>query len=159
MMSSFSGNLTGIVSVVDSMWIDYFLACTYWNFRTPVLSLFARLAKIPNVDPTQMQRHRRASSASSSQSSLSDREVFLRSRSNSRTSIRHSPTVIASSPPGFSILDGTRTSSTVPVLDLSLQRKESRKSVKGKRDNHWGPSLAININIVSSSVPLLAQWI
>lgn len=54
------GNLCGIVSIVD------------------VLSLFAKMADIPDVDPTRMQRHRRASSSSSG--SLS--------RSNSRTAIR-----------------------------------------------------------------------
>jgi FOG: CBS domain len=45
-----------------------------------VLSLFARLANVPNVDPRRMQRHRRASSASST--STSERERPL-----SRTSI------------------------------------------------------------------------
>ncbi|KAF8591291.1 CBS-domain-containing protein, partial [Ramaria rubella] len=44
------GNLRGVVSVVD------------------VLSVFAHLAGIPDIDPTRMQRHRRASSASSSSS-------------------------------------------------------------------------------------------
>ncbi|KAH9916953.1 uncharacterized protein BXZ73DRAFT_53489 [Epithele typhae] len=43
-------NLCGIVSVVD------------------VLSLFALTANIPDVDPTRMQRHRRASSTSSGES-------------------------------------------------------------------------------------------
>ncbi|KAI0298652.1 hypothetical protein B0F90DRAFT_1731455 [Multifurca ochricompacta] len=41
------GNLSGVVSIGD------------------ILSLFARVANIPNVDPGRMQRHRRASSASS----------------------------------------------------------------------------------------------
>ncbi|KAF8474400.1 hypothetical protein DFH94DRAFT_636020 [Russula ochroleuca] len=45
--SGFRGNLSGVVSIVD------------------VLSLFARIANIPDVDPGRMQRHRRASSASS----------------------------------------------------------------------------------------------
>ncbi|KAF8155575.1 hypothetical protein B0H34DRAFT_713871 [Crassisporium funariophilum] len=114
---AFHGNLTGIVSVVD------------------ILSLFARVAKIPNIDP-QMQRHRRASSASS-QSSISDRDIFLRSRSNSRTSIRHSPSVIASSPPGVSVLDSVRNAGPGAVLvdPLSLQRKESRRSVNLKRES------------------------
>ncbi|PPQ84912.1 hypothetical protein CVT25_004580 [Psilocybe cyanescens] len=121
---SFQGNLTGIVSVVD------------------ILSLFARAAKIENIDPTQMQRHRRASSASSS---LSDRDLFNRSRSNSRTSIRKSPAVIASSPPnsnsGISVLDlldSSRSPVNVPVLDsLALQRKTSRRSapVPVKKDS------------------------
>jgi len=98
-------NLTGIVSIVD------------------ILSLFARVAKIPNIDPTQMQRRRRASSASS-QSSISDRDF---SRSSSRASIRQSPNVIASSPPGLSSRN-----SSIPafVLDsLGSQRKEKRRSV------------------------------
>uniref|UniRef100_A0A8H7XYD2 CBS domain-containing protein n=1 Tax=Psilocybe cubensis TaxID=181762 RepID=A0A8H7XYD2_PSICU len=113
---SSQGNLTGIVSIVD------------------ILSLFARVAKIENIDPTQMQRHRRASSASSS---ISDRDLFNRSRSNSRTSIRKSPAVLASSPPnsnsGISVLDlldSSRSPVNVPVLDsLALQRKSSRRSI------------------------------
>ncbi|KIK68590.1 hypothetical protein GYMLUDRAFT_36047 [Collybiopsis luxurians FD-317 M1] len=60
-----SGNLTGVVSIVD------------------ILSLFARLANVKDVDPKRMQRHRRASSVSSQASSKSDH-----SRSSSRTSIR-----------------------------------------------------------------------
>ncbi|PCH34976.1 hypothetical protein WOLCODRAFT_139671 [Wolfiporia cocos MD-104 SS10] len=66
-----TGNLSGIISTVD------------------VLSLFARIANLPDVDPTRMQRHRRASSASgSSQSSRSsDKSSFARSRSSSRTSL------------------------------------------------------------------------
>ncbi|TFK87552.1 hypothetical protein K466DRAFT_662933 [Polyporus arcularius HHB13444] len=69
--SAIPNNLCGIVSVVD------------------VLSLFARIANITDVDPTRMQRHRRASSTSSSDSrpprSSGD---FVRSRSNSRTSLQ-----------------------------------------------------------------------
>ncbi|KAJ7037910.1 hypothetical protein C8F04DRAFT_1220590 [Mycena alexandri] len=57
------GNLTGVVSVVD------------------ILSLFARLAHL-DVDPARMQRHRRASSASTN-SAHSAREST--SRSNSRS--------------------------------------------------------------------------
>ena len=56
-----------------------------------VLSLFARVANLPNVDPTAMQRHRRASSTSSSSAgSRSPRSSgdFARSRSNSRTSLQ-----------------------------------------------------------------------
>ncbi|THU80065.1 hypothetical protein K435DRAFT_768349 [Dendrothele bispora CBS 962.96] len=64
MSPGFSPNLSGIVSVVD------------------ILSLFARLANVQDVDPTRMKRHRRASSVSSTRSS--DREQNL-SRSNSRT--------------------------------------------------------------------------
>ncbi|KZT07022.1 CBS-domain-containing protein [Laetiporus sulphureus 93-53] len=71
---SSSGSLSGIVSTVD------------------VLSLFARLANLPDVDPKRMQRHRRASSTSSQSSSShsSDPSNFslgLRSRSSSRTSL------------------------------------------------------------------------
>ncbi|KAF7970540.1 hypothetical protein HWV62_23703 [Athelia sp. TMB] len=65
-----SGNLSGIVSIVD------------------ILSLFARMARIQNVDPTSMQRHRRASSASS-HSSQGPSSV---PRSTSRTSLRQSLT-------------------------------------------------------------------
>ncbi|KAH9836090.1 uncharacterized protein C8Q71DRAFT_65608 [Rhodofomes roseus] len=74
-----AGNLTGIVSTVD------------------VLSLFARIANLPDIDPTRMQRHRRASSASSNSNSSgsrsSGRSSFsfgtgsARSRSSSRTSL------------------------------------------------------------------------
>ncbi|KAJ3822528.1 hypothetical protein F5880DRAFT_1624181 [Lentinula raphanica] len=60
------GNLTGLVSIVD------------------ILSLFARLAKVQDIDPTRMQRHRRASSVSSQTSS----KESDRSRSSSRTGIR-----------------------------------------------------------------------
>ena len=64
-----------------------------------VLSLFAHLARISNVDPRRMQRHRRASSTSTS-SSACERELFLRTRSNSRASIRQSPSFSTMSSPG-----------------------------------------------------------
>ena len=51
-----------------------------------VLSLFAQLAKIPDVDPTRM-RHRRASSCSTSSRPELDP---VRSRPSSRTSLRQS---------------------------------------------------------------------
>ncbi|KAF8629818.1 hypothetical protein AX15_003263 [Amanita polypyramis BW_CC] len=70
--SSPVANLSGICSIVD------------------ILSLFARLAKIPDIDPTKMQRHRRASK--------SERD-FFRSRSNSRTGYRGSPVLHPASPP------------------------------------------------------------
>jgi len=70
-------DLCGIVSTVD------------------ILSLFARLAKIPGVDPTRMQRHRRASSSSSSSSR--PEHGSLRSRSN--TGLRGSPILNAANPP------------------------------------------------------------
>ena len=93
-----------------------------------VLSLFAKLAKIPNVDPTQMQRHRRASSASSQSSMTSpDGNSTFRSRSNSRTSVTRSPLLVASSPQTIPVLDSV----LGPALDfdpVTLQRKESRKS-------------------------------
>ena len=53
-----------------------------------VLSIFARIANIPDVDPTRMQRHRRASSTSSSSSISRSPEPYnhlARSRSGSRT--------------------------------------------------------------------------
>ncbi|KAK0238128.1 hypothetical protein EDD85DRAFT_833124 [Armillaria nabsnona] len=65
-----SGNLSGIVSIVD------------------ILSIFGRMANIEDVDPKRMQRHRRASSSASSHSSLSDE--LSRSRPSSRTSARRS---------------------------------------------------------------------
>ncbi|KAI0064227.1 hypothetical protein BV25DRAFT_1898733 [Artomyces pyxidatus] len=64
------GNLSGIVSIGD------------------ILSLFARVANLPDVDPTRMQRHRRASSSTSSQSSSSGSFADL-VRSTSRGSIGH----------------------------------------------------------------------
>ena len=54
-----------------------------------MLSLFARVANIPDVDPTRMVRHRRASSTSSSDSARSPpRDIVGRSRSSSRTSLQ-----------------------------------------------------------------------
>jgi len=100
-------NLTGVVSIVD------------------ILSLFARIAKVPNIDPTQMQRHRRASSASTS-------ERGVLSRSSSTTSIRQSPIILASSSPSLSPLESARNSVPVIVLDsfqVGSQRKEKRRSV------------------------------
>jgi len=93
------GNLSGIVSIVD------------------ILSIFARLANISDVDPTRMQRHRRASSASSQ----SDRDPM--SMSNSRTSIRRSPSLIL---PPMMGTDSTRNS--ISGLD-SLQRVVSWKDL------------------------------
>ncbi|EKM58170.1 uncharacterized protein PHACADRAFT_252267 [Phanerochaete carnosa HHB-10118-sp] len=66
-------SVSGVVSIVD------------------VLSIFAHLAKLPNVDPQAMVRHRRASSASSG-SSFSSRSPdsyahIGRSRSSSRTGL------------------------------------------------------------------------
>ncbi|KAI0070841.1 hypothetical protein K474DRAFT_1607926 [Panus rudis PR-1116 ss-1] len=75
-LSSTSGNLSGIVSIVD------------------ILSLFARIANLPDVDPTRMQRHRRASSTSTSSSlsksplNHSSDQALVRSRSNSRASFQ-----------------------------------------------------------------------
>ncbi|KAI0331780.1 hypothetical protein GY45DRAFT_1321872 [Cubamyces sp. BRFM 1775] len=63
-------NLCGIVSAVD------------------VLSLFARIANVPDVDPKRMQRHRRASSTSSNESLRSSGSFVARSRSSSRTSLQ-----------------------------------------------------------------------
>lgn len=66
-------------------------------FRT-VLSLFARIANIPDVDPTRRMRHRRASSSSSQSShSALSRDLSARSRSSSRTSMRlsASPRIVA----------------------------------------------------------------
>ncbi|KIP07259.1 hypothetical protein PHLGIDRAFT_127793 [Phlebiopsis gigantea 11061_1 CR5-6] len=72
-----AASLSGVVSIVD------------------VLSLFARLAKLPDVDPTAMQRHRRASSASSGSSISRSPEPYnhlARSRSSSRTGYSSAPT-------------------------------------------------------------------
>ena len=104
--SSSPGNLSGIVSIVDSTWILLMQTDSpYLNMGT-VLSLFARIAQIRGVDPTRNQRHRRASSASS-QSSRSDRDL-AGSRSSSRTSLRPS-SMSGNSPPGQST-ENSRTS-------------------------------------------------
>lgn len=136
MTPAVSSNLTGIVSVVDSTFDSFQLPWT--NITNPyflVLSLFARCAKVPNVDPTHMQRHRRASSASSQ---LSDRELFSRSRSNSRTSVhQRSPMIMASSPSGISVLDGASRGSVI-IEPLSLQRTSSRKSISNIRKDSLG---------------------
>lgn len=68
--------LRGVVSIVDGPYILHFVSSYYFRTITQlrcdvlvlVLSLFARLANIPDVDPTRMQRHRRMSSASASSS-------------------------------------------------------------------------------------------
>ena len=136
MSPSAHSNLTGIVSIVDSAFLFFFyvlpqkikkldaLFLTLFFFGRIVLSLFARIAKIPNIDPTQMQRHRRASSASTSERGLS--------RSSSTTSIRQSPNILASSPTSLSPLESARNSSVSAItLDplVGSQRKEKRRSV------------------------------
>ncbi|EDR08258.1 uncharacterized protein LACBIDRAFT_327329 [Laccaria bicolor S238N-H82] len=127
--SNASSNLSGIVSIVDSTVILCpTVFCHLISVVLPVLSLFARLANVPGVDPTHMQRHRRASSASS-QSSKSERDLFLMglSRSSSRSSVRRSPTIVASSPPTMPIPDSGR--NAFPSLDVkrgeSLRKKDS----------------------------------
>ncbi|RDB27974.1 Protein SDS23 [Hypsizygus marmoreus] len=106
--SSSFGNLSGIVSIVD------------------ILSLFARLANIADVDPTRMQRHRRASSTSL-QSSKPERDLFLRSRSSSRTGIRRSASLIL--PPAIVLSESPRNSiSGIEALrgmgaNMSLKRE------------------------------------
>lgn len=109
MSSNFSGNLSGLVSIVD------------------ILAVFARLANIPNIDPTRMQRHRRASSTSS-QSSKSERE-FTRSRSNSRTSTRLSPSLITD--PGS---------------------KSARNSISGLDSFQWAERVALERKLDLSNV-------
>ena len=137
---SFHTNITGVVSIVDSAFL--FLVSNMKNgppiltlpFWWTVLSLFARVAKIPNIDPTRMQRHRSASSASS-HSSISDRDFFHRSRSNSRTSVRQSPNIIASSPPGLSALERNSVPGIVLEPGLGSQRKEKRRSMNPKKES------------------------
>lgn len=92
---------SGIVSVVDS---SFFLLVKNEGkivlifVILLVLSLFARLANVEDIDPTRMQRHRRASSVTSSHSSKSDRDLArstsrssTSSRTSSRTGVRQSP--------------------------------------------------------------------
>lgn len=74
-----------------------------------ILALFGRLAKIPDIDPTKMLRHRRRASSASSSS--------LRSRSSSQTGIRGSPRLHTTSPP---IMIGSPDS--ISILD-SFQRR------------------------------------
>ncbi|KAL4072481.1 hypothetical protein V8B97DRAFT_2041132 [Scleroderma yunnanense] len=80
LLPAHTGSLCGIVSVVD------------------ILSLFAIVANIPDVDPTRRMRHRRASSSSSHSSRSGFCHDFSRSRSSSRTSLRlsASPRIVAS---------------------------------------------------------------
>lgn len=83
-------NLTGIVSIVDSTSHSTLIVLSFsCGPPTLVLSVFARLAGVAGVDPTRMQRHRRASSTSS-HSSISERD-FFRSRSPSRASVPRKP--------------------------------------------------------------------
>ncbi|KIK98611.1 hypothetical protein PAXRUDRAFT_823718 [Paxillus rubicundulus Ve08.2h10] len=106
-----SGNLCGIVSIVD------------------ILSLFARIAHIADVDPTQRMRHRRASASShSSHSSHSGlaRDLSIRSRSSSRTSMRlsGSPRIVATT------ADNRNSISSLDALqwsELVSPRKEDGK--------------------------------
>ncbi|KAJ2933050.1 hypothetical protein H1R20_g4039, partial [Candolleomyces eurysporus] len=87
---SAQGNLCGIVSVVD------------------MLSLFAHLANVEDVDPTEMQKHRR------------------RSRSGSKSSVRQSPSVIAVSPTDIPRIDALS-------LDDLISKVERRKSVRSNK--------------------------
>ena len=97
------GNLCGIVSIVD------------------ILALFAKLAGISNVDPTEMQRHRRQSSSSSVSSN-----PVARSRSNS-VNLRRSPSVIALSPTGISPLDSP---GSIESLHIPIVVPERRRSLR-----------------------------
>ncbi|KAG1846108.1 hypothetical protein DFJ58DRAFT_893275 [Suillus subalutaceus] len=65
--SPMGGGLCGIVSVVDSAYFVHRISCssTMPNLYDVVLSLFAPIAYVSNVDPTQRMRHRCASSTSS----------------------------------------------------------------------------------------------
>ncbi|KAG2008622.1 hypothetical protein CC2G_014035 [Coprinopsis cinerea AmutBmut pab1-1] len=108
------GNLCGIVSIVD------------------ILAHFATLAGITNVDPTEMQRHRRMSSSSSGSRIMMD-SIGTRSRSGSfsATGIRRSPSVIALSPSGIPPMDGS--ASPIAGLDglpIPIVVPERRKSVR-----------------------------
>lgn len=113
------GNLSGIVSIVDSRSTFLRRNPHFTCHSFPVLSIFARVANVPDVDPTRMQRHRRASSASSQ----SEGDQF-RSRSSSRTSIHRSPSLIL---PPMMGMDSTRNS--ISGLD-SLQRVVSLKNLR-----------------------------
>ncbi|KAJ2914433.1 hypothetical protein MD484_g5962, partial [Candolleomyces efflorescens] len=102
---SAQGNLCGIASVVD------------------MLSLFAHLANVEDVDPTEMQKHRRRSSTSSR---TSDQQRFIRSRSSSKSSVRQSPSVIAASPTDMTRIDALS-------LDDLISKVERRKSVRSNK--------------------------
>ena len=84
--AGFRGNLSGVVSIVDSKKVPVVLKFgnQIVDYGLPVLSLFARIANVPDVDPGRM-RHRRASSASS-QGSPSNSWISL-ARSSSKGSI------------------------------------------------------------------------
>ncbi|KAG9313501.1 hypothetical protein JVU11DRAFT_5827 [Chiua virens] len=85
-------NMEAGISAVSSPSLTFSTLAILCVFAS-VLSLFARIANIPDVDPTQRMRHRRASSASSQ----SSRDLSARSRSSSRTSMRlsASPRIVA----------------------------------------------------------------
>ncbi|KAG8903779.1 cell separation during budding [Tulasnella sp. 403] len=86
---SLSGNLRGVVSMVD------------------VLSVFARLANIPDVDPASMSRHRRANStASSGGSSNSSRSRASSTFISLLPNVNTAPITIGSPRRGSSVLDG-----------------------------------------------------
>lgn len=116
--SATPNNLCGIVSVVDgtSSCLDFICpAATYAHLSYyVVLSLFARLANIQDVDPTRMQRHRRASSTSSSEGPNSPRRSssdLARSRSSSRTSVQRRVGSVGS----FDGFQASRWAERVPV--------------------------------------------
>ncbi|EAU89652.2 hypothetical protein CC1G_02541 [Coprinopsis cinerea okayama7 len=97
-----------------------------------ILAHFATLAGITNVDPTEMQRHRRMSSSSSGSRIMMD-SIGTRSRSGSfsATGIRRSPSVIALSPSGIPPMDGS--ASPIAGLDglpIPIVVPERRKSVR-----------------------------
>ncbi|KAI0760611.1 hypothetical protein C8Q74DRAFT_242298 [Fomes fomentarius] len=118
--SATPNNLCGIVSVVDgtssclpqlySIPLPTYAHRSYYS----VLSLFARLANIQDVDPTRMQRHRRASSTSSSEGPNSPRRSsgdLARSRSSSRTSVQRRVGSVGS----FDGFQASRWAERVPV--------------------------------------------
>ncbi|KAI0690806.1 hypothetical protein BC835DRAFT_1362981 [Cytidiella melzeri] len=88
--------LSGVVSIVD------------------VLSLFGRLANLPDIDPTAMQRHRRASSTTSSGRSP-DHFTFPRSRSSSRTGLTSSGSRKRASVSSITISPGLPATGTSPA--------------------------------------------
>lgn len=82
---SMLGNLRGVVSVLDG--ILYFRASSSYNIErcSIVLSVFARLLGVEDVDPARAARHRRASSTSVR--SGESRSISRHSAHSSRSSL------------------------------------------------------------------------
>jgi len=114
---SVSSNVRGVISVVDG---NYFFSDrrNLWTHTHLVLSIFARYAGIPNVDPSRIHRHRRRKSSSAS-SSNSRSSSYSRSESGSLRSRSSYSSVSAPMPiahPGIGLGLGNINPQSVPGL-------------------------------------------